>query len=67
MKAYKKKKEELILLKEINSLLINAKETENEYFINENKASKNNTEEDAKNYLRENIGKRKEKFKIYFR
>ena len=54
MKAYKKKKEELILLKEINSLLINAKETENEYFINENKASKNNTEEDAKNYLREN-------------
>ena len=54
MKAYKKKKEELILLKEINSLLINAKETENEYFINENKASKNNTEEDTKNYLREN-------------
>ena len=54
MKAYKKKKEELILLKEINSLLINAKETENEYFINENKASKNNTEEDNKNYLREN-------------
>ena len=54
MKTYKKKKEELILLKEINSLLINAKETENEYFINENKASKNNTEEDAKNYLREN-------------
>ena len=54
MKAYKKKKEELILLKEINSLLINAKETENEYFINENKSSKNNTEEDAKNYLREN-------------
>ena len=54
MKAYKKKKEELILLKEINSLLINAKETENEYFINENKASKTNTEEDAKNYLREN-------------
>ena len=54
MKAYKKKKEELILLKEINSLLINAKETENEYFINENKASKNNTEEDAKNYLKEN-------------
>ena len=54
MKAYKKKKEELILLKEINSLLINAKENENEYFINENKASKNNTEEDAKNYLREN-------------
>ena len=54
MKTYKKKKEELILLKEINSLLINAKETENEYFINENKASKNNTEEDTKNYLREN-------------
>ena len=54
MKAYKKKKEELILLKEINSLLINAKETENEYFINENKASKNNTKEDTKNYLREN-------------
>ena len=54
MKGYKKKKEELILLKEINSLLINAKETENEYFINENKASKNNTEEDTKNYLREN-------------
>jgi len=54
MKAYKKKKEELILLKEINSLLINAKETENEYFINENKASKNNTHEDTKNYLREN-------------
>ena len=54
MKAYKKKKEELILLKEINSLLINAKETENEYLINENKASKNNTEEDTKNYLREN-------------
>ena len=54
MKTYKKKKEELILLKEINSLLINAKETENEYFINENKPSKNNTEEDAKNYLREN-------------
>ena len=67
MKAYKKKKEELILLKEINSLLINAKETENEYFINENKASKNNTEEDAKNYLRENkkiLEKEKKSFKF---
>ena len=68
MKAYKKKNEELILLKEINSLLINAKETENEYFINENKASKNNTEEDAKNYLRENkkiLEKEKKSLKFF--
>ena len=68
MKAYKKKKEELILLKEINSLLINAKETENEYFINENKASKNNTEEDTKNYLRENkkiLEKEKKSLKFF--
>ena len=63
MKAYKKKKEELILLKEINSLLINAKETEKEYFINENKTSKNKNEVEAKNCLRENKKKLEKEMK----
>ena len=46
MKAYKKKKEELIILKEINSLLINAKDFEKEYLINKNK---NNSEQKKEN------------------
>ena len=46
MKAYKKKKEELIFLKEINSLLINAKDFEKEYLIIKNK---NNSEQKKEN------------------
>ena len=46
MKAYKKKKEELIFLKEINSLLINAKDYEKEYLIIKNK---NNSEQKKEN------------------
>ena len=46
MKAYKKKKEELIILKEINSLLINAKDFEKEYLIIKNK---NNSEQKKEN------------------
>ena len=49
MKDYKKKKEELIFLKEINSLLINVKETEKEYFIRETKFTDNKKEVDGKN------------------
>ena len=49
MKDYKKKKEELIFLKEINSLLINVKETEKEYFIRETKSTDNKKEVDGKN------------------
>jgi hypothetical protein len=48
MKAYKKKKEELIFLKEINSLIINAKDFEKEYLINKNKSNEKQIENNQK-------------------
>ena len=45
MKTYKKKKEELIFYKEINSLLINLKEIEKEYFSNQNQDNINPQDE----------------------
>ena len=49
MKAYKKKKEELIFLKEINSLLINAKQLEKVYLMTKNKSSEKKKEDNGKN------------------
>ena len=54
MKAYKKKKEELIFLKEINSLLINSKQIEKEYLINKNKINEREKEKNDKNIFIEN-------------
>ena len=51
MKAYKKKKEELIFLKEINSLFINAKDFEKEYLILKNKNNGEQKEENKNNIL----------------
>ena len=54
MKSYKKKKEELIYLKEINGLLITAKDVEKEYFLSQNKNNENLKDENEKNNLIEN-------------
>ena len=54
MKSYKKKKEELIYLKEINGLLITAKDVEKEYFLSQNKNNENLKDENEKTNLIEN-------------
>ena len=54
MKSYKKKKEELIYLKEINGLLITAKDVEKEYFLSQNKNNENSKDENEKTNLIEN-------------
>ena len=54
MKSYKKKKEELIYLNEINGLLITAKDVEKEYFLSQNKNNENLKDENEKNNLIEN-------------
>ena len=54
MKGYKKRKEELIFLKEINSLIINAREIEKEYYLNNNNnINGNQGDENEKNNLTE--------------
>ena len=54
MQSYKKKKEELIYLKEINGLLITAKDVEKEYFLSQNKNNENLKDENEKTNLIEN-------------
>ena len=54
MKSYKKKKEELIYLKEINGLLITAKDVEKEYFLSQYKNNENLKDENEKTNLIEN-------------
>ena len=54
MKSYKKKKEELIYLKEINGLLITAKDVEKEYFLSQNKNNENLKDENEKTNLTKN-------------
>ena len=54
MKSYKKKKEELIYLKEINGLLMNAKEIEKHYFMNNNKKSENPEDKNDENIKTDN-------------
>ena len=53
MKSYKKKKEETIFLKEINSLLLSSKEIEKNYFLSHNQNNINTREENEKNNLSE--------------
>ena len=54
MKSYKKKKEEIILLKEINGLLMSSKEIEKNYFLNKSQDNENQGKEKEKNNLIEN-------------
>ena len=54
MKSYKKKKEDLIFLKEINGLLISAKEIEKQYFISNNKNKNSEENNNTSNNLSEN-------------
>ena len=54
MKSYKKKKEEIILLKEINGLLMSSKEIEKNYFLNKSQDNENQRKENEKNDLMEN-------------
>ena len=54
MKSYKKKKEEIILLKEINGLLMSSKEIEKNYFLNKSQDNESQGKENEKNNLMEN-------------
>ena len=54
MKSYKKKKEEIILLKEINGLLMSSKEIEKNYFLNKSQDNENQGKEKENNNLIEN-------------
>ena len=53
MKSYKKKKEETILLKEINGLLLSSKEIEKNYFLSQSQNNINSKVENEKNNLSE--------------
>jgi len=54
MKSYKKKKDEIILLKEINGLLMSSKEIEKNYFLNKSQDNESQGKENEKNNLMEN-------------